>query len=185
MKVQESKIAHKYLDGLKGIEIGPSQHNPFNLDLVFVDHPTKWVDYHDEQIHLDGGYIRPHYFADATELPFKDKSYDFVINSHVIEHIWRPQDALKEWIRVAKKYIFLIIPHKDRTFDKDRPVTKAEEILSRPERKDYEDYHHNVWRTEDFLDFISKSDLPLEVAEYLDVDDKVGNGFCVVLKIKE
>lgn len=185
MKFKESQLAHKYLDGLKGIEIGPSQHNPFNLDLVFVDHPVKWLDYHDEQIHLDGGYIRPHYFAEATKLPFKDKSFDFVINSHVIEHIWRPQDALKEWIRVARKYIFLIVPHKDRTFDKDREVTSADEILSREFREEYEDMHHNVWRTADFIDFVEKTQLPLELVESLDIDDKVGNGFCVIYKITE
>lgn len=185
MQFQESKIANKYLSGLKGIEIGASQHNPFNLDTVFVDHPDKWKTYHQEQIRLDGDYLRPTLFADACDLPFLNKSYDFVINSHVIEHIWRPQDALKEWIRVAKKYIFLIVPHKDRTFDKDREITTAEEILAREPKKTYEDKHHSVWRTQDFIDFIKKSELPLEIVEVLDVDDKVGNGFCIILKIKD
>ena len=37
MKFRESAIAHKYLDGLKGIEIGGSAHNPFGLDTINVD----------------------------------------------------------------------------------------------------------------------------------------------------
>ena len=34
MKFKESALAHKYLDGLKGLEIGASAHNPFGLDTV-------------------------------------------------------------------------------------------------------------------------------------------------------
>lgn len=184
MQFQESNLANKYLKELKGVEIGASKHNPFNLDTIFVDHPDKWTTYHQEQIRLDGDYLRPTVFADACKLPFEDKSFDFVINSHVIEHIWRPQDALKEWIRVSRKYIFLIIPHKDRTFDKGREVTPAEEILAREYKETYEDKHHSVWRTNDFVDFIEKSKLPVDIVEVLDIDDKVGNGFCIILKIK-
>ena len=38
MKFPESALAHKYLDGLKGIEIGGSAHNPFGLDTINVDY---------------------------------------------------------------------------------------------------------------------------------------------------
>lgn len=34
----ESKLAHKLLDGMKGIEIGASLHNPFCLDTLNVDY---------------------------------------------------------------------------------------------------------------------------------------------------
>ncbi len=37
MKFKESQIAHKYLDGLKGIEIGGSAHNPFGLNTINID----------------------------------------------------------------------------------------------------------------------------------------------------
>ena len=38
MKFKDSQLAHKYLDGLKGLEIGGSAHNPFNLDTLNVDY---------------------------------------------------------------------------------------------------------------------------------------------------
>jgi hypothetical protein len=34
----ESKLAHSLLDGLRGIEIGPSTHNPFGLNTRNVGH---------------------------------------------------------------------------------------------------------------------------------------------------
>lgn len=37
MKFPESALAHKYLDGLKGIEIGGAAHNSFGLDTINVD----------------------------------------------------------------------------------------------------------------------------------------------------
>ena len=33
----ESKIAHQYLDHLKGIEIGEAAHNAFGLNTINVD----------------------------------------------------------------------------------------------------------------------------------------------------
>jgi hypothetical protein len=36
MKFMESKLAHQYLDGLKGIEIGGSAHNSFGLDTTLL-----------------------------------------------------------------------------------------------------------------------------------------------------
>jgi len=35
--VKESALAHKYLDGLKGIEIGGASYNAFGLDTINVD----------------------------------------------------------------------------------------------------------------------------------------------------
>jgi hypothetical protein len=31
MKFREHALAHKFLDGLKGLEIGAAAHNPFGL----------------------------------------------------------------------------------------------------------------------------------------------------------
>jgi len=42
---------------------------------------------------------------DISNLPYKDASVDYVVASHVIEHIGRLkwQTAVKEWVRVLKK----------------------------------------------------------------------------------
>ena len=36
--MKESALAHEYLDGLSGIEIGGSSHNSFGLDTKNVDY---------------------------------------------------------------------------------------------------------------------------------------------------
>lgn len=189
MKFRESAIAHKYLGGLEGLEIGGAAHNPFGLNTKNCDDPVKVEGYKGEQIELCGEVL-------PVDIPIKDganldmiasKSVDFVINSHVIEHILRPDKALLEWSRVARKYIFLIIPHKERTFDKDRPETEPEEIYLREDLAEYPDAHHNVWTPNSFLNFFYHHSLlkkEMEVVYVNETDDKVGNGFTVILKIK-
>ncbi len=187
MKFRESQLAHKYLDGLKGIEIGGSAHNPFGLDTLNVDY-TDSLDtvYKKMEIDMCGEALKVDVIAEGTKLPFEDKSYDFVISSHVIEHFFDPIAALKEWERVATKYIFLIVPHKMRTFDRDREITETKELWDRHngvlvDSGEAPKDHYSVWDTQSFLDFME--DLGYEVVDYLDVDDKVGNGFLIVIKL--
>jgi SAM-dependent methyltransferase len=45
---------------------------------------------------------RPTFIADVCDLPFRDKSFDFVIASHVLEHTSNPRRFLDELSRVAK-----------------------------------------------------------------------------------
>lgn len=41
--------------------------------------------------------------ADVEELPFKNKAFDFVYCSHLLEHVKNPDKAITELTRVAKK----------------------------------------------------------------------------------
>lgn len=41
--------------------------------------------------------------ADVENLPFKDKAFDFVFCSHLLEHVQNPDKAILELLRVAKK----------------------------------------------------------------------------------
>ena len=41
-------------------------------------------------------------FGDASKMPFKDKAFDFVIASHILEHMADPDTFLKELQRVGK-----------------------------------------------------------------------------------
>lgn len=133
MKFRESKLAHKYLDGLVGLEIGGSAHNPFGLNTKNVDY-TADLDtvFKQEEIKLCGEALKVDIVAPGDQLPVPDNSQDFVISSHVIEHFFDPIKALKEWLRVVKPggYIFVIGPHKERTFDKERSRTSLRELLS-------------------------------------------------------
>jgi hypothetical protein len=88
---------------------------------------------------------------------------------------------LQEWVRVARNYVVLVIPHRDRTFDRDREPTPVEELLQRHEERlvSTDDRHWSVWTLESFLELCDR--LGFRVIDALDPDDKVGNGFMLVL----
>ena len=46
---------------------------------------------------------RPFILADAEKLPFRDKSFDFVVSRHIIEHIREPERFLNESMRISRK----------------------------------------------------------------------------------
>jgi len=51
-------------------------------------------------------------------LPFKDRSFDEVISDQVLEHSSIPEQFVQECIRVAKKRVTIICPHKYSSVDK-------------------------------------------------------------------
>jgi SAM-dependent methyltransferase len=188
LRIPPSKLALKYLHGLEGLEIGGSAHNPFGLK-------TKNVDFQAEldtifkkfEIEMCGEALPVDIVAAGDDLPVSDESQDFVISSHVIEHFFDPIKALREWMRVVRPggYIFIIAPHKERTFDRDRPRTTLAELIARHEgripRPSHDTHeHYSVWITEDLLELCHYLGFP--VVEYQEVDDKVGNGFTIVIK---
>lgn len=185
IKFPESRLAHQYLDGLHGLEIGGSVHNPFGLD-------TKNVDYMEENYYKQleqrfvGKSLPVDIVAPGDNIPLPDESQDFVINAHVIEHFPDPIKALKEWYRLIRRggYIFMVVPHKERTFDKDEPRTTLQELIDRHEgkitSKPNKNDHSSVWITEDMVELIQY--LGWNIVETQDADDKVGNGFTVVIQ---
>jgi SAM-dependent methyltransferase len=46
---------------------------------------------------------RPFFQVDLEHLPFRDKAYDFVFCSHVLEHLDHPGQAMRELMRVARR----------------------------------------------------------------------------------
>jgi 2-polyprenyl-3-methyl-5-hydroxy-6-metoxy-1,4-benzoquinol methylase len=46
------------------------------------------------------------------ELPFKDKSFDLIICTEVLEHLEEPAKAIKEMLRVTKRYLALSVPNE-------------------------------------------------------------------------
>lgn len=86
---------------------------------------------------------------------WSNKKYDYLISSHVIEHLANPIKELNKWMELINDggYILSIIPHKSKCWDKTRPVTSFEHIL--------EDYQNNV--SEDdmtHLDEVLQTDHP-------------------------
>lgn len=182
----ESALAHQLLDGLRGIEIGESAHNAFGLNTINVDKfgeddPRGQV-YRDSQVELCGVAAEVDVVASGDSLPFADQSYDFVLASHVIEHFYNPVAALKEWCRIARKYVFLVVPKRDALeSDRDKPLTSLPEIQARQQQPSYEsDEHHSRWTSDGFSEMCAA--FGFKVVGTLDPDDKVGNGFIVVIQ---
>ena len=180
----ESKLAHDLLDGLVGLECGGGLHNSFGLDTLNVDrvsheHPD-FAPYAAEQIRLGGEVMPVDIVAPGDCIPVPDQSADFVISSHVLEHFYDPIRAIKEWMRIATKYIFIICPHRDALeSDRDKPLTPLSEHVLRysalsgqlPSIEDFAaaigveydgaptlaenrhtDEHHSRWTLESFCD---------------------------------
>ena len=188
MKFKESALAHQLLDGLEGIEIGGSAHNSFGLKTRNVDFTNELTSFKQEEVKLCGEALPVDIVSPGDQLPLEDNSVDFVVSSHVIEHFPDPIKALREWYRVVKPggYLYIIAPHKERTFDKERPRSTLAELIERHETGNYPDPnvdHCSVWITEDFVELIHW--LGWNILHVQDTDDKVGNGFTVVIGVEK
>jgi len=189
------ELAKKYCVG-EGIEIGGSAGNAFpginskNVDLG----DESWEFYKAEQIKESGDYMPIDIQANGDEIPVDNGSQDFVINSHVIEHFENPIKAMVEWDRVTKigGHIFIIAPHKERTFDKEKPRTKLSEVVQKwKEKVPNSDHskHFGIWITRDFINLINwmtaTGVVKWKIIEIEDQDSKIGNGFTVVCQKME
>jgi SAM-dependent methyltransferase len=125
-----------YLKGT-GIEIG-ALHNPMpvNPDRASVRYVDR-VPLEEQRRHYPelAGYplVQPDIVAEADQLPMvKDESQDFVIANHLLEHLPDPIGALKEWYRILRPagILFLALPDKRLTFDKDRPRTTLAHLVA-------------------------------------------------------
>ena len=189
----ESKLAHKYLDGLKGLEIGASSHNPFGLNTRFVG--IKDEIYDQEQKNLTGYSIPLDIEAYAHLLPVESETEDFLISSHVIEHCPDLIKTLVEWYRVIRKdgYLFMIVPKRDAAeSDKDKPLTKWEQVflnfkndISQSEilKSNFGHAHYSIFEFNQLKEFVEKifGDR-LELIDQHESDDKIGNGFTLVYR---
>lgn len=99
---RESALAHRLLDGKRGIEIGASAHNPYGLNTWNVDYTEEMDAFRMEQIRIANKTAKVHILAQGNRLPFANDSLDFVISSHAIEHFYDPIGAIQEWLRVVK-----------------------------------------------------------------------------------
>jgi len=188
-----SPAASRYCVG-RGLEIGGSAHNPFGLAAMNVDMTDSLATiFKQEEIELCGSALKVDIVAPGDCLPVADGSQDFVVSSHVLEHFPNPIGALLEWDRVVRPggVIYMIVPHRDRTFEADLPRTTLAHLI-----EDYEGDtrgpegepmgHNHVWVTEDVVELVQwmqeRFALAWEMLEVKDVDDKVGNGFALAIR---
>jgi ubiquinone/menaquinone biosynthesis C-methylase UbiE len=185
-------IWDKYCVG-EGLEIGGAAHNSFNLNTKNVDIVSpEYQVYADAQTKLCGKVLPVDIQADASDIPVLNNSYDFIISSHLLEHVANPIKVLKEWDRIIKPggIIFMIIPHKERTFDRSKKRTSLSHLI----KDQYNDTkgdmgHTHVWITQDIINLVNYmilTGMKWKLKEVEDTDSKVGNGFTIVIeKLKE
>lgn len=136
----------KLLENKKGLEFGgPTElfgSNSYGMPLY-------------PHVHLDGGNIfENNYFqytindqfnyygktgsqynvdcANIEDIQKINKTYDFILTSHVIEHIANPMKAIKSWVDNLLNengYILSIIPDYRNCFDRNRPLTQIDHII--------------------------------------------------------
>jgi SAM-dependent methyltransferase len=129
-----TRIANRYLSG-EGIEIG-ALHNPLPVP------PSARVRYVDR---LPVSELRAQYpeleheplvqvdiLDDGERLAkIPDSSLDFVVANHFLEHTQDPVGTLLNAFRVLRPggILYLAVPDKRHTFDRDRPVTSLDHVL--------------------------------------------------------
>lgn len=90
--------------------------------------------------------VEPNIIGDGETLStIADESYDFLVSSHVIEHMKNPIGSLEHWCRILKPggQIYLIVPDKRAIFDRHRVRTALEHIILDYKRpSDERDFEH-------------------------------------------
>jgi SAM-dependent methyltransferase len=115
------------------------------VDNCNFDHQTLW----EGKIHPQNGFRFDtqrapgrQFIAEASDVGFiPENTYDFVLSSHMLEHSANPVRVLREWLRILRPggTLFLVLPHREGTFDHLRPVTPLDHLLKDFERQTGED----------------------------------------------
>jgi SAM-dependent methyltransferase len=137
LQILENRFLQRYLSG-RGIEIGalwrrfpvPSRARAWQVDRLG---PAGLNKHYPE---LRGRILQPDLIADAMQLPVAPASLDFLIASHVLEHLPSPLAALRGWYEALapKGALLLKVPDKRHTFDANRSRTLLPRLI--------DEYHH-------------------------------------------
>ena len=146
-KIQNHKAYIDATKNLHGVEIGgPSNIFKYKIPVYggcstmefanFSSH-TIWEGQLSPSTNYHKDKIGKQHIAEASELSiFSDQQFDFVLSSNCLEHVANPIKALKEWRRIAKDKIILVLPRKDNNFDHKRSITSFDHLV--------DDFNNNV-----------------------------------------
>lgn len=134
------------LRGKQGLEFGgptelfsDARHRMLLYPHVSLDGGNIFEDNHFQSMlaeaYFYGTKVGKQYNIDCADLdmiksiPIK---YDFIITSHVIEHIANPIKAIKSWIDNLLKsgsYLLTVVPDYRYCFDRKRPLTTIQHLM--------------------------------------------------------
>lgn len=96
---QKRYVNFKIKKGDKVLDIG-SGYDPFPLATHLADFYEGETSHRARKLVKDN---RPFIKCDIENMPFKDKEFDFVYCSHVLEHVKDPSKACEELMRISKR----------------------------------------------------------------------------------
>lgn len=144
----ENAYLKNYLRG-NGVEIGglwkkfkvPSGSKVWYVDRLSLEDLAK----HYSEINTE--IVAPDIIADAESLPIR--GLDFIVASHVLEHLPSPLKALKSWYEALRSGGILLIkvPDKRFTFDRRRERTTLAHLIKEYENPEKIDVraHYAEW----------------------------------------
>lgn len=140
--IHRASIAAQYLHG-EGLEVG-ALHRPLpvppGVRVRYVDRlPVHELRRHYPELEHET-LVVPDILDDAGTLAtVADASQDFVIANHLLEHCPNPIAAMHNLLRVLRPggVLFLALPDKRLSFDRDRPLTPFEHL-----ERDYHEGPH-------------------------------------------
>lgn len=186
------------LDELEGIEIGGAAHNTFGVNALNVAPMEEFEFYAQAQRDMGNDPLPIDIDAWADDIPVDDSSVDFVLSSHVIEHIPNLFSAFVEWNRIVRDggYIVMIAPLPDALeSDAGRPLTTYKDLKAAFDEErslsDISKSHFWVFDCDRLKTIISKLGrksgerpaLKWELVGEEEKDSKVGNGFWLAYKV--
>lgn len=186
-----------------GIELGAGAHNPFGLSGAINVSPGDDLDvFRQGEIDMCGRYAEIDVYAEANDLPFQDCTLDFVVSSHVVEHLPNPLGAFLEWNRVLRfgGTMVMIVPLPGaHPPDAGRPIVSISQVqraykgdytvddnpLGQGRRGHY--YVYTLERMLRVLGWLQEDSNPYRYFNWEIVlteakDSKVGNGFTIIAR---
>lgn len=137
--MNRNHLSKKYIKGA-GLEIGAG-HNPWplinpNTSCLYVDRFTRTQLLDHFPVESRENIPETDILADGFKLlpGVRSGTFDFVCNSHVLEHTPRPTEALDNWLYYLKPggYLIMAVPDKSECFDRDRTVTDWYDLTETP-----------------------------------------------------
>lgn len=127
------ELSNQWITG-SGLELGPC-HAPLpvkeGVQVTYIDIKTI-EELQKEAPQLDVKKL-PTVIDNAETLSqFKNATQDFVMSSHVAEHLENLLGAFENWLRVLKSggVILAFLPNKDHCFDRRREVTSLVHLIA-------------------------------------------------------
>ena len=131
--------------GEAGLSVGCGQViEPWTIG---VDH------YYGDKHFLYGGKYYPHLTSKCEKLPFNDNTFAFIVSAYSFEHMEQSLKTFKEWLRILKSGVALIMILPDADFEsKEHPWDTDHNIFFTPKsfKKDILEPCEKLVRTEVF-----------------------------------